>query len=149
MICLVCCYYYQKAAYEMRISNWSSDVSSSDHPGAASAMAAALTADNRMALEGRFGRPMEPVDLYLAHFLGSGGAMRFLAGLEADPDQPGATMLPQAAAANRPIFYAGDGRMRSLGEIRDLFAAKLAADGSPPALSAPSDRKSTRLNSSH
>src|SRR3546814_7344364 len=120
-----------------------------DDPGAASAMAAALTADNRMALEGRFGRPMEPVDLYLAHFLGSGGAMRFLAGLEADPDQPGATMLPQAAAANRPIFYAGGGRMRSLGEIRDLFAAKLAADGSPPALSAPSDRKSTRLNSSH
>src|SRR3546814_12965562 len=43
-----------------------------DDPGAASAMAAALTADNRMALEGRFGRPMEPVDLYLAHFLGSG-----------------------------------------------------------------------------
>src|SRR3546814_11573720 len=67
--------------------------------------------------------------------------MRFLAGLEADPDQPGATMLPQAAAANRPIFYAGDGRMRSLGEIRDLFAAKLAADGSPPALSAPSEQR--------
>ncbi|MBB5704895.1 transglycosylase SLT domain-containing protein [Sphingopyxis panaciterrulae] len=112
-----------------------------DDPGAASAMAAALTADNRMALEGRFGRPMEPVDLYLAHFLGSGGAMRFLAGLEADPDQPGATMLPQAAAANRPIFYAGDGRMRSLGEIRDLFAAKLAADGSPPALSVPAEQR--------
>src|SRR3546814_18080786 len=67
-------------------------------------MAAALTADNRTTLENRFGRPMEPVDLYLAHFLGTGGAMRFLAGIEADPDQPGATMLPQAAAANRPIL---------------------------------------------
>src|SRR3546814_20893789 len=67
--------------------------------------------------------------------------MRFLAGIEADPDQPGATMLPQAAAANRPIFYAGDGRMRSLGEIRDLFAAKLGAGGSPPVLPAPADRR--------
>src|SRR3546814_17714653 len=67
--------------------------------------------------------------------------MRFLAGIEADPDQPGATMLPQAAAANRPIFYAGDGRMRSLGEIRDLFAAKHGADGSPTVLPAPSDRR--------
>src|SRR3546814_1798515 len=54
--------------------------------------------------------------LFRSHFLGSGGAMRFLAGIEADPDQPGATMLPQAAAANRPIFYAGDGRMRSRSE---------------------------------
>src|SRR3546814_7132343 len=67
--------------------------------------------------------------------------MRFLAGIEADPDQPGATMLPQAAAANRPIFYAGDGRMRSLGEIRDLFAAKLGAGGSPTVLPAPADRR--------
>jgi hypothetical protein len=100
-----------------------------DDPAAASSMAAALTADNRAALEGRFGRAMEPVDLYLAHFLGSGGATRFLAGWEANPDQPGATMLPEAAAANRPIFYAADGSMRSLGEIRARFAAKLSEGG--------------------
>lgn len=103
-----------------------------DDPAASSAMAAALTADNRTELESRFGRPMEPVDLYLAHFLGSGGAKRFLAGLEANPDQPGAAMLPEAAAANRPIFYAGDGSMRSLSEIRTLFAAKLAEGGKIP-----------------
>src|SRR3546814_2441571 len=53
----------------------------------------------------------------------------FRSGLEANPDQPGATMLPEAAAANRPIFYAGDGSMRSLSEIRALFAAKLAEGG--------------------
>jgi Transglycosylase SLT domain. len=100
-----------------------------DDPGAASSMAAALTADNRAALESRFGRAMEPVDLYLAHFLGSSGATRFLSAWEANPDQPGAAMLPEAAAANRSIFYAADGSMRSLGEIRARFAAKLSEDG--------------------
>ena len=100
-----------------------------DDPSAASSMAAALTADNRAALESRFGRVMEPVDLYLAHFLGSSGAARFLSAWEANPDQAGAAMLPEAAAANRSIFYAADGSMRSLGEIRARFAAKLSEDG--------------------
>jgi len=107
-----------------------------DDPAAASSMAAALTADNRAAIEGRLGRSAEPVDLYLAHFLGSAGAVRFLAAWEANPDQPGATMLPEAAAANRSIFYAGDGSMRSLGEIRERFRAKLDEDGGPAALPA-------------
>ncbi len=103
-----------------------------DDPFAASNMAAALTADNREFLESRMGRTAEPVDLYLAHFLGSAGAARFLTALDANPDQPGATLLPEAAAANRPIFYTPDGSMRSVGEIRDLFRAKLDAGGGAP-----------------
>lgn len=100
-----------------------------DDPAAASTMAAALTGDNRAYLESRIGRAAEPVDLYLAHFLGSGGAAKFLTALAADPDQPGATMMPEAAAANRSVFYAGDGRMRSLAEIRDRFRTKLEEGG--------------------
>ncbi len=100
-----------------------------DDPFAASTMAAALTGDNRAYLESRIGRSAEPVDLYLAHFLGSGGAARFLAALDANPDQPGAPMMPEAAAANRSVFYAPDGSMRSLGEIRDRFRAKLENGG--------------------
>ena len=100
-------------------------------PAAAATMAGALTADNRDYLEGRIGRAAEPVDLYLAHFLGSGGAARFLSALDADPGQPGAPMMPEAAAANRSVFYAADGRMRSLSEIRERFRAKLD-DGDAP-----------------
>jgi hypothetical protein len=74
-----------------------------DDPAAASSMAAELTSDNRHYLESRIGRSAEPVDLYLAHFLGSGGAAKFLSAWESDPDQPGATMMPDAAAANRSI----------------------------------------------
>ena len=100
-----------------------------DDPAAASNMAAALTGDNRAYLESRIGRGAEPVDLYLAHFLGSGGAAKFLAALEANPDQPGASMMPEAAAANRSVFYAADGNMRSLAEIRERFRVKLEEGG--------------------
>ncbi len=103
-----------------------------DDPAAASAMAAALTADNRAYLESRTGRAAEPVDLYLAHFLGSGGAVRFLSAMAADPDQPGAPMMPEAAAANRSVFYAADGGMRSLSDIRERFRAKLDEGGGAP-----------------
>src|SRR3546814_9104864 len=92
-------------------------------------MAAALTGDNRTYLESRIGRGAEPVDLYLAHFLGSGGAAKFLAALQANPDQPGASMMPEAADANRSVFYAADGSMRRLAESRERFRAKLEAGG--------------------
>ena len=100
-----------------------------DDPAASSNMAAALTGDNRAYLESRIGRSAEPVDLYLAHFLGSGGAAKFLTALAANPDQRGASMMPEAAAANRSVFYAGDGSMRSLAEIRERFRAKLEEGG--------------------
>lgn len=100
-----------------------------DDPAASSSMAAALTGDNREYLESRIGRSAEPVDLYLAHFLGGGGAAKFLSALEANPDQPGASMMPEAAAANRSIFYAPDGSMRSLAEIRERFRVKLEDGG--------------------
>ena len=96
-------------------------------PEAASAMAAEYAADNGRYLEGRLGRPMEPVDLYLAHFLGAGGAARFLRAHESSPGAPAAVMLPQAARANRPIFYNRDGSMRSFAEIRARFAGKFAS----------------------
>ncbi len=100
-----------------------------DDPAAAATMAGALTADNRDYLESRIGRGAEPVDLYLAHFLGSAGAVKFLSAMDADPDQPGASMMPDAAAANRSVFYAPDGSMRSLSDIRERFRVKLEQGG--------------------
>jgi len=95
-------------------------------PEASSAMAAEYAADNGRYLEHRLGRRMEPVDLYLAHFLGAGGAARFLRAHDSSPDAAAAPLLPQAARANRPIFYNRDGSMRSFAEIRARFAEKIA-----------------------
>jgi hypothetical protein len=105
-----------------------------DDPVAASNMAAALTSDNQDYIESRIGRAAEPVDLYLGHFLGSAGAARFLTAWGQNPDQAGAAMMPDAAAANRPVFYNADGSMRSLGEIREFFRAKLDEGGNAPGM---------------
>lgn len=105
-------------------------------PVTASVMAAEFADDNRAVLEQRLGRRAEPVDLYLAHFLGAGGASQFLSAHAANPDAPAAPLLPAAARANRSIFYDSRGGARSLGEIRDRFAARM--DGAvPPAASPP------------
>lgn len=106
-------------------------------PQAASSMAAEFAADNQSYLEGRLGRPTESVDLYLAHFLGAGGAAKFLAAHDANPDAPAASILPAAARANKWVFYGKNGSPRSFAEIRERFAAKLGGSSGPLPAAAP------------
>ncbi len=97
------------------------------HPETASVMAAEFAADNRAYLESQTGRQAEPVDLYLAHFLGAGGAAKFLNVAATNPEASGAALFPAAARTNRAVFYDQHGNARSLGDIRDNFARKLAS----------------------
>lgn len=114
------------------------------NPEAAAAMAAELAADNGEFLQLRIGGDPEPVDLYLAHFLGAEGASRFLGAMKANPEQAAAPLFPSAASANRSIFYRDDGSARSLSDIRRNFAVKLGSEsGRPPAMD-PSVRSSRR-----
>lgn len=95
------------------------------HPETASVMAAEHAADNKAYLERRLGREAEPADLYLAHFLGVGGAAKFLAAHDRAPGATAASLFPAAARANRSIFYDRQGDPRSFAAIRASFAAKL------------------------
>ena len=97
-----------------------------NHPETASAMAAELATDNRNFLEERTGRAAEPVDLYLAHFLGAGGAAKFLTSMSQSPDTPAAALFPAAARANASVFYDGQGNARSLADVRSNFERKLS-----------------------
>ena len=101
---------------------------------ASALMAAELANDNRVALSAHLGREPDAAELYLAHFLGIGGASRFLSALASDPGQSAADLLPQAAAANRRIFYDASGSARSVGGMMDLMRSKVAGamDGSGP-----------------
>lgn len=91
----------------------------------AALMAAEHAADNRGAIEAGTGRSATGTDLYLAHFLGLGGARRFLSAMTADPDRAAAGLFPAAARANRSVFYERDGSARSLGTIYRRFAERL------------------------
>jgi hypothetical protein len=104
-------------------------------PDLSARMAAELAKDNRAALRPVLGREPDAAELYLAHFLGSAGAVRFLTTLTADPGQSAAALLPDAAAANRAIFYRG-GQPRSVGEVMTVLRGKvdraMDAGGLPP-----------------
>ncbi|MEC7625308.1 MAG: transglycosylase SLT domain-containing protein, partial [Pseudomonadota bacterium] len=90
-----------------------------------SLMAAELTRENAAGLQTILGREAEPAELYLAHFMGLGGAQQFLGALASNPDQSAAALMPQAARANRSIFYSG-GSPRSVGEVMSLMRDKVA-----------------------
>lgn len=95
-------------------------------PQVAALMAGELANDNRAYLGSNLGREPDSAELYMAHFLGSEGAVRFLSALDADPSQPAAALMPKAAAANRAIFF-GAGGARSVGEVMDLVRERLEA----------------------
>lgn len=96
-----------------------------DNPEIASLMAAEHAADNKAELQASLGREVGGVDLYMAHFLGLGGAKKFLAALANNPGASAAQLFPAAAASNRGVFFGEGGRARSVAEIYDRFAAKL------------------------
>jgi len=94
-------------------------------PQTAALMAAGLAEDNRAHLAPILGRQPSHGELYLAHFLGAGGAGRFLSALREDPGQSAAALFARPAAANRAIFFAPDGSARSLAQVMAVIDGKL------------------------
>ena len=101
---------------------------------ASALMAAELANDNKIQLTQTLGREPDASELYLAHFLGIGGAQEFLSALQANPGQSAAGILPKAAAANRSIFYDAGGSPRSVAGVMDVLRGKVnrAMDGGMP-----------------
>lgn len=111
-------------------------------PQAASTMAAELTASNAAYLRGRSGREPGAGDLYAAHFLGPAGAAQLMEAMDRRPGASAAAIFPEAAAANRSIFYR-DGRPATVAEVHANLqrsaghGAPAAGSGSPSGPSAP------------
>lgn len=106
-------------------------------PNAAALMAAEHAADNKAALESSLGRDIGAGDLYMAHFLGLGGARTFLGAMDRNPGRAAAGLFPAAASANRSIFYTSKGQPRSLQQIYEMMSNKIdrgavAAGGAAP-----------------
>ena len=98
-------------------------------PHAASTMAAELTASNAAYLRGRTGKEPGAGDLYAAHFLGPAGAARLMQAMDSNPGASAAAMFPDAAQANRPIFYR-DGRPATVAEVHANLQ-RTAGEGAP------------------
>jgi hypothetical protein len=103
-----------------------------DDPQAASAMAGVLTQSNSFRLTGKIGRRPTDGELYMAHFMGVGGAAKLIANAEDNPRASGARLFPNAAAANRSIFYER-GRARTVAEVYSVLTSRYASAANSPA----------------
>ena len=83
---------------------------------AASVMAGELASDHADYLRARVGRDPSAGELYAAHFLGPQGSARLIEAMRTRPDAPAANIFPEAARANRPIFYR-EGRAATVAEV--------------------------------
>src|SRR6202051_4214396 len=98
-----------------------------DDPEAASSMAAVLTQSNSFKLTGKIGRRPTDAELYMAHFMGVGGAAKLINNAQANQQAAGVGLFPNAAAANRSIFYDSTGRARSVSEVYSVLTSRYAA----------------------
>ncbi|WP_395671158.1 transglycosylase SLT domain-containing protein [Phenylobacterium sp.] len=85
-------------------------------PHAASLMAGELASDHAAYLKGRVGRDPTAGELYAAHFLGPQGSAKLIEAASSRPDAAAHHLFPDAARANKAIFYR-DGRPASVAEV--------------------------------
>jgi hypothetical protein len=107
-----------------------------DDPAANAAMAGAFTQQNAAVLRQRIGRDPSEGDLYVAHFLGAGGASQLINLANQSPDATAASAFPNAAKANPSIFYDRQGRARSVGEVYHVLVARYDVARASPAMPA-------------
>jgi hypothetical protein len=98
-------------------------------PHAASLMAGELTSDHASYLKGRVGRTPTAGELYAAHFLGPQGSAKLIEAVRSRPGASAASIFPDAASANRSIFYR-DGRAATVSEV---YANLTKSGGAAPA----------------
>lgn len=95
-------------------------------PKVAATMAGALTQRNGEVLTAALGREPTSGDLYAAHVLGARGAAALIGTAQASPARAAALDMPEAAAANRSIFYDRTGQARGAAEVYALLATSQA-----------------------
>src|SRR5258708_28262236 len=96
-------------------------------------MAAVLAQSNSFKLTGKLGRRPTDGELYRAHFMGVGGAAKLISNAEDNPQASAAQLFPNAATANRSIFYDHSGQARTASEVYSVLSARYAGAANSPA----------------
>jgi hypothetical protein len=100
-------------------------------PHVSAVLGAEFALSNKEELESQLNRKVGSTELYLAHFLGASGATRFLQAIDHNSAQSAASLMPQAAAANRAVFYDHDtGKPRTVGEVYAMFSKSIESKAS-------------------
>lgn len=97
-----------------------------DDPAVSALVAGAFTNRNAADLRAATGRNPTEGELYMAHFLGAGGAARLISLNETNPQASAARFFPDAAGANRRIFF-DQGRPRTVAEVYSVLSSGQSA----------------------
>lgn len=95
-------------------------------PEIASKMAAEFAKDNRDYLMRETKSDVGSTEMYLAHFLGAGSAAKFINGMDRNENQSASRLFPDAARANKNVFYNGNGTPKSLKQVYAFFNKKFS-----------------------
>jgi len=94
-------------------------------PTANAVMAGAFTRANADILSKKLGRAPSEGELYIAHFLGAGGAAKLISAANNNPDAKATQYFPTAATANSSIFFdRSTGAPRTLAQVRNILTAR-------------------------
>jgi len=88
-------------------------------PKLSAMMAGEYAKDNKSWLERSLGRSVSSTDLYMAHFLGPGGAAKVLKARDQNPEQSAADLVPQAARKNPTVFFDNNHTAQSVTAVYD------------------------------
>jgi hypothetical protein len=100
-------------------------------PEIAARMAGELARENAETLQARLGRAPSAGELYAAHVMGAGGALRLIeAAARGAPSA--AALFPREAAANRGLFYANGQACSAQGLLDRLQLDADASVNAPP-----------------
>ena len=94
-------------------------------PTANALMAGAFTKQNAAWLKTKIGRDPTDGELYMAHFLGAGGASKLIKAAAQNPDTKAADLFPRAARSNNGIFYDKQGNARTVSQVYGVLSSKL------------------------
>ena len=97
-----------------------------DDPDVSAAMAGVLSQSNSFKLTGHIGRRPSDGELYMAHFMGVGGAAKLIQSAQQTPQAIAAVQFPAAAAANQSIFYDRTGSARTVAQVYDVLNSRYA-----------------------
>lgn len=92
-------------------------------PEIAATMAGEFTKESQQILSKSLGRAPTGGELYAAHFLGSAGAVDLIQAAQRG-EASAAALFPDAARANRSIFYAKGGVPRSAAQVMAVLESK-------------------------
>lgn len=88
-------------------------------PQVSALMAGEYARETKTAMQGALGRAVCGGELYAAHFLGPDAACRLIEMNGSQPSAAAANAFPQAACANKTVFYHANGSPKTVREVYD------------------------------